>query len=1232
MSTTPLAFSSCLSITGPPALSSNPTCFSTAIADTGSTGHFLTAAAAPALTAPHPHSAITVSLPDGSIMQSESTAALHIPPLSDEATTAHVFPALHPHSLLSIGQLCDDGCTATFTAADLTVTHDDDTVLTGHRDPRTRLWYVPIQVATPSPIHTALAVHHHHKTAELVAWAHAALFSPALSTLRNAVARNFVPDFPGLSAASLRQHPPTSVATIKGHLDQVRQNIRPTNAPILPLPLLPMDPGENDTIESDAEPPQETITHHCFAALLPTQVEGHIHTDQTGRFPFKSSRGHTQILVLYDYDSNSIHAQPMPSKSAGDILKAFKTLHNTLVVAGLRPKLQRLDNECSAILQEFLHAEDISFQLVPPGIHRANSAERAIRTFKNHFLAGLCSTDPEFPIDLWDRLLPQAILTLNLLRGSRINPKLSAHAQVFGQYSYNTTPIGPPGTHLLVHEKPANRPTWAPHAVDAWYLGPAVQHYRCYRTYIWSTKTERISDTVEWKPKHVLFPHQNVSEQILSGTQQIIRALQTSATDPSPVLALTNDQGQALQQLCDILAPAAAAPSTPAVAPPSTSNRNIAQVLRVPKARAAILPMPPLQPAPTPSGPLLRVPPIPTPPSETPWITVTSTKRKKQTAALAVVQSQQSTQRSHPTRRRRKRQHRTSPRLHVAAGALHCDTGNQVEYRQLLQSTDGHLWEASAVEEWARLAQGLPSAGIPLTAGTNTIRFITYQDIPAGRKATYPRIVVADRPQKAQTRRVRVTVGGDKIDYPGNVSTKTADLQTAKILFNSVISTPGAKFMSLDIKDFYLNTPMARPEYLRVALKDIPSAIIAHYGLDLLAVNGFVYCEINKGMYGLPQAGILANDDLVIHLRSNGYVQSSTTPGLFLHQTRPISFCLVVDDFGVKYVGEEHAQHLIHVLEQKYIITTDWSGDLYVGLHLDWDYTYRTVDISMPDYVAKALQRCNHSPPAQPQHSPHICAIPQYGAKVQLTPVPDNSPPLTAAQVTHLQQVIGTFLYYARAVDSTMLVTLGSLAAAQSKATTATLAHLNQFLDYASTHPDAKVRFTSSPMVLNIHSDASYLSESQARSRAGGIFFLSTAHDPNTSSPLNGAIHITSVILKHVMASAAEAELAALFYTAQDACSLRETLSELGHPQPPTAIQTDNECAEGIANDTVKQRRSKAMDMRFYWIRDRIDQMQFIVHWKPGTSNHGDYFTKHHPSAHHQALRYTYLQGNSPIL
>lgn len=221
-----------------------------------------------------------------------------------------------------------------------------------------------------------------------------------------------------------------------------------------------------------------------------------------------------------------------------------------------------------------------------------------------------------------------------------------------------------------------------------------------------------------------------------------------------------------------------------------------------------------------------------------------------------------------------------------------------------------------------------------------------------------------------------------------------------------------------------------------------------------------------------------------------------------------------------------------------------------------------------------------------------------------------------------LQQIIGVLLYYARAVDSSMLVALGSLASQQSKATANTMTAAKRLLDYVATHPNATVRFSRSNMILQIHSDASYLSETSARSRAGGICFLS---DDSDNPPLNGAIHAHSSILKTVVSSAAEAEVAALFYNAQDACTLRQTLLELGHDQPPTPLQTDNKCAEGIMNRTVKQKRSKAMDMKYFWLQDRVDFKEFRVHWQPGITNMADYFTKHHAPKHHIGIRNTYF-------
>jgi hypothetical protein len=511
--------------------------------------------------------------------------------------------------------------------------------------------------------------------------------------------------------------------------------------------------------------------------------------------------------------------------------------------------------------------------------------------------------------------------------------------------------------------------------------------------------------------------------------------------------------------------------------------------------------------------------------------------------------------------------------------------------------------------------------------------FIPHTAKPPDRTATYLRIVAALKPHKAESKRIRFTVGGNRITYDGNVSTPTADLTTVKTLFNSVLSTPDARFMTIDIKDFYLNTPMERFEYMRIPTKFIPPAISEQYNLPPLIHNDHVMVEIRKGMYGLPQAGILANQRLVAHLLHHGYHTTPHTPGLFRHSTRPITFSLVVDDFGVKYVGKQHADHLIATLRQLYTITTEWDGTLYCGLTLAWDYNARHVDVSMPGYIARALARFEHIPATRAQHAPHAWIPPTYGAPVQFAAPADTSTPLLPAARTRLQEVIGTLLYYARAVDSTMLVALGTLASAQSTGTEATAIAVTQLLNYCATHPDATLRYHASAMVLHVHSDASYLSERNARSRAGGIFFLSDpppppSHPPCPDAPpppFNGAIHVHSSIMSVVLSSATEAELGALFFNGKEAAMLRTTLQDMGHPQPATPIQTDNACAAGITNGTVKQRRSKAMDMRFYWIRDRVKQGQFFVHWRRGTDNLADYFTKHHSPAHHQYMRARYL-------
>ena len=151
----------------------------------------------------------------------------------------------------------------------------------------------------------------------------------------------------------------------------------------------------------------------------------------------------------------------------------------------------------------------------------------------------------------------------------------------------------------------------------------------------------------------------------------------------------------------------------------------------------------------------------------------------------------------------------------------------------------------------------------------------------------------------------------------------------------------------------FLATPMDRFEYMKMPMNIIPLAFKQQYALEDIAKNGFMYMQIEKGMYGLPQAGILANKLLRERLAPHSYYEMPHTPGLWQHIHQPVQFSLVVDDFGIKYIGKNNLYHLLNALKQNYEISEDWAGELYWGISLKWNYDKRYVDTSMPQYVKK---------------------------------------------------------------------------------------------------------------------------------------------------------------------------------------------------------------------------------------------------------------------------------------
>ena len=205
------------------------------------------------------------------------------------------------------------------------------------------------------------------------------------------------------------------------------------------------------------------------------------------------------------------------------------------------------------------------------------------------------------------------------------------------------------------------------------------------------------------------------------------------------------------------------------------------------------------------------------------------------------------------------------------------ETGESQSYEQLIKNPKTRAtWIKSMCKELGRIAQGYKN----LENGTNTVFFMTHNEIkntPKDRTVTHTRIVADYRPQKEDPNRVRITVGGNLIKYPGEVTTRTADMATSKLLWNSAMSTPNARHAVSDIKNYYLNTPMDRHEHMRMPVKLIPEEFIQEYNLQDKIYNGYIYMEIRKGMYGLPQAGLLANRLLRIRLAQHGYYEVKHT-------------------------------------------------------------------------------------------------------------------------------------------------------------------------------------------------------------------------------------------------------------------------------------------------------------------------------------------------------------------
>jgi hypothetical protein len=447
-------------------------------------------------------------------------------------------------------------------------------------------------------------------------------------------------------------------------------------------------------------------------------------------------------------------------------------------------------------------------------------------------------------------------------------------------------------------------------------------------------------------------------------------------------------------------------------------------------------------------------------------------------------------------------------------------------------------------------------------------------------------------------------------------------MTTFKILLNKAITerakTKRKNLLTADIKDFFLNTVMETPEYFTERVENIPPNIIEEYNMAPLIYKDHkrqsrVMFEVNKGLYGLPQASLLAHLQMNKHLAQIGYHECIETPCLYTNTQNRLAFTLVVDDFCVYYEDTEEVDKLLEHIEKAYVITRDWECESYLGMRIQFSQDHDEVAISIPDYVQRAVKRFMGN--ELPVHQLSPLKYEQVNWFTTKLPAQlDLGPKIGADEILWLQQLIGTFLYYARAVDPTILVAINKLAVQQTTATTHTILAAKHLLGYLAAHPNAKIIYRPSNMQLVGQSDASYLSEQKSRSRWGYLLYFELLA-PRHPHDINGTIECMSVITDVVVGSACEAEYGGTYKLAQHAIPLLRTAEDFGYKQGICNLITDNEASMKIATGTVARKLSKAFDMRFHWIQDRIARQQFKMTWWSTEWIQADFLTKvFHPS------------------
>ena len=751
-------------------------------------------------------------LPTGGIAKASMKATLDLP-LKEAATEVHMVPGLE-QTLISTGQCTAAGYTAVYDDKEVNfypaekIQIKEESVLRGYRCPKTLLWRIPLvnkvkneatetvlldskcgmkSRSTKYIIPSSTRVRDYLKTTveqkeeainnvyeipsleQAIRYLHAAAGYPTKATWLKAIRRGNYSTWPLITVTNVHKYFPESEETQFGHQHGQRQGVRRTGIKPSKTKRAPV----TESPESTPEPMEEK--NDVYTRTYDTK--DFVYSDQTGKQFMISSQGNQYQMVMYHVDSNSIFVGTMKNKTEGEMIRARTQLLHRMKLAGIHPKTQVLDNEASKAYKEAIVKSGMDYQLVLPDDHRRNVAEKAIQTWKDHFISNMSGTAKSFPLHLWDQCIPQMEMQLSLLRQSNANPKISTYAHLYGHHNYNAVPFVPIGMETIVHEKPSRRRSWSQHGKKGWVLGTSREHYRGYQAWIKETRATRISGKMFFKHKYITNQSVTPQDAMVAAANNLSNAIKRNITAQQIGEQRYND----IVRLEEIFKYAATLPRVQAstdetdptigTTPPvvttesnkdntnnTTEEENIAESEEIERETIRITPNGNRSHIGTTSPRVSETQPLEEEYSDTPPAHNTRSKSPititQETILRAIDISDKNFNAQKASRRR----------FHpeVLAAVLNEETGELMEYRHLIANPKyRERWSKAYGIELGRLAQGIPDE----VDGTDTIVFIAKGEVPKDRwrDVTYGRICANYRPEKDDPYRIRLTVGGNLI-------------------------------------------------------------------------------------------------------------------------------------------------------------------------------------------------------------------------------------------------------------------------------------------------------------------------------------------------------------------------------------------------------------------------------------------------------------------------------------